>query len=138
MFGQKNASVAMPVQVRPPNLRIVNQHPGESLLLSAIKDDPHKEDLEYQQRELRASWFARRRIAKSMEDSTADLENLLLREMQVGGPVARALFEAWTRNGVLSERNFPDLDAVVAETPAFLEAATMFSSCFDGDIHRVR
>lgn len=104
------------------------QPSSEVLRLTEVKDDPTKVDLDFSPRPVRASLAARIRVETNDILPTTALETMLGMEMLVGGSVAMELFDAWKANGILSDRNFKSLDAVVASTPGFVKAAEAFEA----------
>lgn len=107
--------------VSPSRIGTREQPPGEKFLLVEVPDNRSKEDLDFSARSVRAGMVASARVGVAMLEPTLLLEAELAREMIVGGSTAMTLFNAWTSNTTVSERNFPDLDTAVESTPGFLD-----------------
>lgn len=107
---------------------VITQPAGEEFLLTQVKDDPKKEDLDFAPRAVRASLLARARVEAAKLKPNFLLEADLGAEMLVGGKPAIELFNAWKSNTTVSDRNFTSLDAEMAKTPGFTASAAAFEA----------
>lgn len=105
-------------------LNVIEQPPSELFLISRRKDNPNKGDLDSSNRPISASGFARARVAMLRLLPTFSLQDNMRLELVLAGPLGLMMLDAFINNTTrAAEKSFPQLNAKVANSGAFLSEA---------------
>jgi len=120
----------------PPPSKVVEQPPGEAIVIFSRPDDRAKGDLDSTARPFTGTKYAAERIQRAMVKSTQELWDDMSSELvSYGGFLGKQMFEAFKNNGVAKkELPFADLNTAVAASDEFKAMATQFETAVETNL----